>query len=64
MTLEAVLFEDDYIKGIMPVLFAENPEAALAAMTANPDLARKDVCKLQKLFFAPESLSPAEAIQV
>ena len=62
--MESILFEDDYIGGIIPVLFAEDAAAASVALLANPSLARKDVQKLQKLFFAPESIIPDEAVQV
>ena len=33
-------------------------------MLAKPELARKDIMKLQKLFFAPETVSPEGAVQV
>ena len=64
LPLEALLFDDDYIRGIIPVLYAEDPVTATAALLANPNVARKDVQKLQKLFFAPESVIPEEAVQV
>ena len=64
LSLESILFEDEFIRGILPVLFAENADTAEAAMLANPGLARKDVMKLQRLFIAPESIPVAAAIQV
>ena len=64
LPLEALLFDDDYIRGIIPVLYAEDAVTASAALLANPNLARKDVQKIQKLFFAPESVIPEVAIQV
>jgi len=64
LPLDADLFEEDYLKGMVPILFAENQEAAGLAMAVCPVLARKDVNKLQKLLIAPESLSPEAALQV
>jgi hypothetical protein len=64
LPLEAILFEDDFIRGIVPVLFADNPEVAEATLLAAPHLTRKDVMKLQKLFFAPEAIPASAAIQV
>ena len=62
--LAADLFEDDVIHGVKPILFAEDPAAATEAMLANLELAQRDVVKLQKILFAPESISPAAAVQV
>ena len=64
MSLATILFEDDYIRGVMPVLFAEDAASAEAAMLAHPELARRDIMKLQKLFMAPESVTPSEGLQV
>jgi hypothetical protein len=62
--LEADLFEDEYLRGMIPILFADNAESASTAMAANPVTARKDINKLQKLLIAPESTTPETALQV
>jgi hypothetical protein len=64
LPLDVWLFEDDGMRGVVPILFADDPSAAELAMAANPDLARRDVCRLQKLFLVPESIDPISAIQV
>jgi len=64
LPLVAATFEDDFIRGVKPLLFAVNASLAEAAMLAKPVLARKDIMKLQKIFFAPETVTPEEAIQV
>ncbi len=64
LPLEAELFDDGILHGIKPTLFADDPEAAGQALLANQDLARRDICKLQKLLFAPETVPPELAQQV
>jgi len=60
----ADLFEGDYLHGMVPILFAEDPEAAESAFTGDPATARKDVDRMQRLFFQPEHVSSAEALGV
>ncbi len=40
----------------MPVLFARDPRAAVAGIKANPETAMKDLDKLNRIFFIPESV--------
>jgi hypothetical protein len=62
--LTADLYEDDFVTGVRPILFAENPADAEAVVMINQDVARRDIMKLQKAFFAPENLSSVEAVKV
>jgi len=62
--LEAEMLDEDFFKGVKPLLFAVDPSIGEAALLAKPILARKDIMRLQRLFFAPETVSPKEAIQV
>ena len=49
---------------MMPVLFADDPDAAEAAFALNPNQLKKDIEKMQKAFFLPETLSKEEALGV
>ena len=62
--LDAEFLDDDDMRGIKPSLYADSPGDAEAALLANPDQARRDVMRLQRIFFAPESISGIAAIQV
>jgi hypothetical protein len=64
LQLEATFFEDGPVTGIKPVLFADDPVAATEAMLANMELAQRDVIKLQKVLFSPESIPPENGPQV
>ena len=46
------------------MVFAEDVHSAEAALLSNQYLAKKDIMKLQKLFFAPETVSSESSIQV
>jgi len=59
--LAAPLFDSDIIAGVVPTLFAENPEAAIEAMKNNPGKAHNDVAKINKVFFIPEEVNIEEA---
>ena len=62
--LEAQYLDDEYLSGTMPVLYADDPDTAEAAMALNPVQLKKDIEKLQKVFFLPESLDKEEALGV
>ncbi len=53
--LSTEYFDEDFLSGIMPVLFARDPRAAEAGIKANPETAMKDLDKLNRIFFIPES---------
>jgi hypothetical protein len=62
--LSADYFEDDFLSGITPVLFAKDPKAAEAGVRDNPELAKKDLDKLNRCFFIPESIELEDALKV
>gem|GEM_PF-4185286 len=59
--MEADLYDDDIMSGIIPVLFAEKPEEADEALSRIPPTLRKDLEALQKPFFIPESITKEQA---
>jgi hypothetical protein len=62
--LDADYLDDDFLSGVLPVLFAANPHIAEAAIVANPDNAKKDLERLARMFFIPEGLNIEMAAQV
>jgi hypothetical protein len=56
--------EEDYMSGLLPTLYSEDPQASTAALLANPARARKDLENLQRVFFMPETISLVEAVRV
>jgi hypothetical protein len=48
--LSAEYFDEDFMSGVMPVLFARDPRAAEAGIKANPETAMKDLDKLNRIF--------------
>jgi hypothetical protein len=62
--LEASLYDGDIAAGPIPTLFAEDIEAATENVSANPATAHADVQRMARVFFMPETLSKAEAVQL
>jgi hypothetical protein len=62
--LEAEYFDKDFMSGVMPVLFAEDPKAAELAILADEYTAVKDLDRVNRSFFIPESIDLEAAIQV
>ncbi len=56
--------DDDLMDGVMPVLFADDVRAAEAAILEAPLTAKRDLERLAKVYFVPETLdlNQAEAI--
>jgi hypothetical protein len=56
--------DDDLLDGVMPVLFADDVRAAEAAILEAPLTAKRDLERLAKIYFVPETLdlNQAEAI--
>jgi hypothetical protein len=54
--LETEYLDDDMVSGVMPVLFAADIAAARQAMIANTTTLRKDLDKINRMFFTPESV--------
>ncbi len=44
--LKADYFEDDFLSGVSPILFANDPKAAEDAIRANQETAKKDLDRL------------------
>ena len=59
--VEADYLDDDYLTGLMPVLFSEEPAASEQALKDDPGLLMKGVESLQRGFFIPEHLALEEA---
>jgi hypothetical protein len=62
--LSTEYFDEDFMSGIMPVLFARDPRAAEAGVKANPETAMKDLDKLNRIFFIPESVELDGALKI
>jgi hypothetical protein len=61
--LSAEYFDKDFMSGVMPVLYARDPRAAEAGIKANPETAMKDLDKLNRIFFIPESVELSAALK-
>ncbi len=53
--------EDDLLDGVMPVLFADDVKAAEAAISEAPLTAKRDLERLAKMYFVPETLDLTQA---
>ena len=62
--LSAEYFDEDFMSGVMPILFARDPRAAEASIKANPVTAMKDLDKLNRIFFIPESVELTAALKI
>ena len=62
--LSAEYFDEDFMSGVMPVLYARDPRAAEAGIKANPETAMKDLDKLNRIFFIPESVELSAALKI
>jgi hypothetical protein len=62
--LSAEYFDEDFMSGVMPVLYARDPRAAEAGNKANPQTAMKDLDKLNRIFFIPESVKLSAALKI
>ncbi len=62
--LHADYFEDDFLSGVSPVLFANDPQASETAIKANPEIAKKDLDRLNRCFFVPESVELEAALKI
>ena len=59
--LNAMMFDGDEAAGLVPTLFAVNPEAAEDAIKRDPHKAHWDTAKINKIFFIPENVNLMEA---
>jgi hypothetical protein len=54
--LDTEHLDDDLVSGVMPVLFAADIAAARQTMSVNIMPLRKDLDKINRMFFTPESV--------
>ena len=62
--LKADLFDGESTAGPVPIFFAEEPDVAMVAMTANVARAHADIVKMAKVFCIPEGITMKEAVDV
>jgi len=62
--LNAQLFDGDVAAGLVPTLFAEDSDAAIKAINADPLKIHGDIQKINRLLFTPEGLSLKDAISL
>ena len=62
--LKADYFEDDFLSGVSPILFANDPKAAEDAIRANQETAKKDLDRLNRCFFVPECIELEAALKL
>ncbi len=56
------MFDGDVLAGPVPTLFAEDPDEAVDAITADPGKAHYDISKIHRMFFMPEHVDMETAI--
>jgi len=59
--LEAEMWDNETLGGLVPTLFADNTEAARTAFLENRAKAHSDLLKLMKGLYMPELISMTEA---
>ncbi len=62
--IEADYFPHDLMSGVIPVLFAEDPKAAEMAILADEYTAKKDLDRINRSFFIPETIDLETAFKV
>jgi hypothetical protein len=62
--LETDYIDEEYLSGLLPVLFAADPKEAEAGIKAHQAFALKDIDRLNRMFFIPEGLDLEEAHKV
>jgi hypothetical protein len=62
--LEADYFAQDFMSGVIPVLFAEDPKEAQLAILADEYTAMKDLDRINRSFFIPETIDLEAAFKV
>jgi len=53
-SLKATMFDGEVVGGPVPLLFSPNPDAAKAALVADPAKAHKDIVKINRSLLAWE----------
>ena len=63
-SLAANLFEGDVLAGLVPTLFADDPDAAERAITSDAAKAHWDINKINKVFMVPENIGLKDAVSL
>ena len=63
-SLAANLFEGDVLAGLVPTLFADDPDAAERAITSDTAQAQWDINKINKVFMVPENIGLKDAVSL
>ena len=63
-SLAANLFEGDVLAGLVPTLFADDPDAAERAITSDTAKAHWDINKINKVFMVPENIGLKDAVSL
>jgi len=58
------MFDTDSFSGVIPVMFADNPATAEVAFLADGPTARRDVDRMMRVLFQPETVSGIDAIEL
>jgi hypothetical protein len=62
--LTADYFEEEFLSGVSPVLFAEDLDEAKRCILSRPETAWKDLERIQRMFFMPENIKLEAAFKV
>jgi hypothetical protein len=62
--LEADYLEEDYLSGLLPVLFANDAASAEKGMRENPASTMKDLDRINRVFFNPETVDLESALGI
>jgi len=62
--LSAEYLDEEFLSGLMPTLYSEEPASSEAALLADPIRAQKDVEALNRVFFIPEVVQLEDALKI
>jgi hypothetical protein len=57
-------FEDEFMSGVSPILFAEDTDEAKRCLLSRPETTWKDLERIQRIFFMPESIALEAAYKI
>jgi hypothetical protein len=60
--LEADYLEEEYLSGLLPVLFANDAKSAERGIRENPTNTMRDLDRLARVFFSPETVGAEAAV--
>ena len=64
LAVAANLFEGDVLAGLVPTLFADDPNSAERAITSDAAKAHRDINKINKVFMVPENIGLKDAVSL